>query len=268
MNHTFSTDIRRAIFSKGFYIAVIGMMIAIIIGAFDKILPIFQEGIAGGLANGFHIEILISSLSSGTMLLCVPIICALPYTASVLDDIKSGYIKSYILRSDRKRYTVAKAVAAALSGGLALFIGIMFCYLIFALIFSPMELAIIPTEIQTDIGMMTETIAQPSMFMKVLGKGLMFFLCGSLWSLVGLALATGTQSRYMAYASPFILYYVLIILAERYFKDFVLLNPKEWLIPTQEWPGGNWGISLLIIELIILVSIAFALLCKRRLSNE
>lgn len=268
MNHTFATDIHRALFSKGFYIAAIGMTVSLIIGAFGDILPIFQEGTAEGLPNGFHAQILLTALSSGTILLCVPIICALPYTASVIDDIKSGYIKSYILRSDRKRYTISKAAATGLSGGLALFIGIMLCYLIFALVFAPMELAVIPTDTSSDMGMMTEAVAQPSMFMEILGKALMFFLCGALWSLIGLTFATGTQSRYMAYASPFIIYYVLIILAERYFKEWTLLNPKEWLAPTQEWPGGNWGIALLVIELIILISIAFNLLCKRRLISE
>ena len=116
--------------------------------------------------------------------------------------------------------------------------------------------------------MFAQAYKPPSIFIDIFGKSLVFFLFGAFWSLVGLAFATGTDSKYMAYGSPFIIYYVLIILAERYFKNFALLNPKQWISPTEVWPGGSWGLALLMLELIVLVGLVFSFLCKRRLSSE
>lgn len=50
-----------------------------------------------------------------------------------------------------------------------------------------------------------------------LGKASMLALCGALWPLVGLACSAPTLSVHLAYASPFILYYLLVIAAARYF---------------------------------------------------
>ena len=71
----------------------------------------------------------------------------------------------------------------------------------------------------------------------------------------------------MAYASPFILYYVLIILNERYFEDLYVLYPKEWLFPSDAWVMGSFGVMLLLIELIAIVSFLFVITAKRRLVN-
>ena len=75
------------------------------------------------------------------------------------------------------------------------------------------------------------------------------------------------MSKYMAYASPFILYYVLIILNERYFENLYVLYPKEWLFPSDAWVMGGFGVILLLVELTAIVSLAFAITAKRRLSN-
>ena len=71
----------------------------------------------------------------------------------------------------------------------------------------------------------------------------------------------------MAYASPFVLYYVLIILYERYFDTLYVLYPKEWTSPSPTWMWGNLGVVLLLLELIIIMSMIFSAAAKRRLSQ-
>ena len=90
---------------------------------------------------------------------------------------------------------------------------------------------------------------------------------GALWSILGMTFAAMTNSRFMAYASPFVLYYVLIILHERYFPDLFVLYPKEWLNPQSKWMFGDWGVVLLVMELLILASILFYLVGRKRLES-
>ena len=254
----YNSDIGRALSSWGFYAGIAGMVIAIIIGAAGDVLPMLQAPEMNGLYNGFHAQTLLTALSSDVMLLCVPILAALPYTSAFVDDYKSGYLKEYLPRSGRRRYITGKVAATAVSGALVMFIGIIIAYVLFALVFTPMEQ--VPDEQMTQM-------MQPHFFADILGRGFVFALCGALWSLVGAMLAAVTMSKYMAYASPFIIYYVLVILSERYIKDVYVLNPKQWLGAGEVWPGGIWGIALLVAQLAAIVAIGYGIRVSRRLGD-
>ena len=93
------------------------------------------------------------------------------------------------------------------------------------------------------------------------------FLSGAFWSLCGLTLATMTGSKYMAYASPFIIYYVLIILYERYFDRIYVFYPKEWTNPSSKWMLGNFSVIMLLLGLTVAVSMVFFFTAKRRISQ-
>ncbi len=254
----YNSDIGRALSSWGFYAGIAGMVIAIIIGAAGDVLPMLQAPEMNGLYNGFHAQTLLTALGSDVMLLCVPILAALPYTSAFVDDYKSGYLKEYLPRSGRRRYVTGKVAATAVSGALVMFIGIIIAYVLFALVFTPMEQ--VPDEQMTQM-------MQPHFFADILGRAFVFALCGALWSLVGAMLAAVTMSKYMAYASPFIIYYVLVILSERYIKDVYVLNPKQWLSAGDLWPGGIWGIALLVAQLAAIVAIGYGIRVSRRLGD-
>jgi len=104
-------------------------------------------------------------------------------------------------------------------------------------------------------------------FAQVLMIAAILFLSGAFWSLVGFTFSSLTMSKYMAYASPFISYYILIILHERYFEKLYVLYPKEWLFPSDAWVLGNLGVILLLAELMAVVSLAFVITAKRRLGH-
>ncbi len=229
------------------------MILVIVLSSLESIIQAARS--TEPLQNGFHAQFIITTLSSDWVTLALPILCALPFTATFVDDVKSGFIKQYLHRSGIKTYIKAKLIACGLSGGFTLFFGIVIAYCLSVLIFTPMELALGEGE-----------IAQPY-FAQVLMIAATLFLSGAFWSLVGFTFAALTMSRYMAYASPFILYYVLIILNERYFKDLYVLYPKEWLFPSNAWVLGSLGVILLLAELTAVISLAFVITAKRRLSN-
>lgn len=224
------------------------------IAAFNDMFSAFRSLKEGLLANGYHVTLLQSALTSDTMTLALPILSALPFTASYIDDIRSGFIKEYLPRTRRRDYIAGKLTACLLSGGCALVLGVLLFYGGSALVFLPLEMVL-------EEGMEAEPWLGP-----LLDSCILMFCSGAFWSLVGMTMSAVTGSGYMAYAAPFILYYVMIILCERYFTMLYVCYPREWLNP-EEWTGGIWGVVVLLGELSALFAVWFAFTVQRRLSQ-
>ena len=254
------TDIKRALTSWGFWTCAAGMALTLVISAGGSIMNLGRPGSV--LLPGAYEGILADALSSDLVLLAVPILCAIVYTSSFVDDVASGCIKFYMPRCGTRPYIVARTVSTALSGGLALFAGIAVAYLVFYAVFAPFEKMPAPED-------MAALSATPlSLFWDLLAQAVLFMLCGSLWALVGQLFASLTMSRYAAYASPFIFYYVLVILAERYLKDAYALNPKHWLNLDGLQTGSVFSAVPLLAGIIAVAGLLFGLIAKRRLQRE
>ena len=250
ITYSASSDIKRALSAKGFLFGIAGMVLMITVASINSIVSI-----KGVLANGYHAQLILTALTSEDVALVLPILCTLPFAAVFVDDIKSGFIKQYLPRSGVPAYIKGKILASSLSGGLVLVAGLFIAYGVSALVFTPMEAAL-----------EADQIAQPY-FAEIFTKSLTLFLSGAFWSLTGFTLASTTMSRYMAYASPFVLYYVLIILHERYFADFYVLYPKEWMAMSQPWVLENLGVWILLLVLCAVIGLLFSMMAKRRLEN-
>lgn len=246
-----AASMRSAIGTKTFWIGVAAMAAVMIVAG--------MQSLAGGdpaklLPYGTHITMIMSAIKSDMVTFAAPIICTLPYAASYVDDLKSGFIKEYLPRAGARGYIGGKLVACGITGGLVLFLGVLAAYPLAALGFLPMEAAATGKETLPYLG-------------EVLGSASMFFFAGMFWSLVGLCLAGATKSRYMAYAAPLVLYYLLIILYERYFNQLYVVYPREWLNPSKLWQIGGLGVALLLLEFSAAVSIAFGILAKKQLEK-
>ena len=204
-------------------------------------------------AYGFHINLILSALTSEGMMLALPLLCALPYTTSFIDEVRSGFAKECLPRTTIRSYVVGKALACALSGGLTVALGAVLAYILSALVFLPIEAAL-PLGAEA-----------PGYFAQLLWRVALLFASGAFWALVGLTFATLTNSKYMAYASPFVACYVLVILYERYFDTLFVLYPKEWINPSDRWVFGNSGVLLLVLEFTVIAALAFGAAAKRRL---
>ena len=250
MTHSVSSDIKRALSAKGFFFGIAVMVLMVAIASINSI-----TSIQGVLANGYHAQLILTALTSEDVTLALPILCTLPFAAVFVDDVKSGFVKQYLPRSGIPAYIKGKILASSLSGGLVLVFGLFISYGLSALVFTPMEAAL-----------EADQTAQPY-FAEILTKSLTLFLSGAFWSLTGFTLASMTMSRYMAYASPFVLYYVLIMLHERYFADFFVLYPKEWLAMSEPWVLENLGVWILLLVMSAIISLLFGMTAKRRLEN-
>ncbi len=246
-------DIKRAVFSRPFLIAYGGMVLCLIIGAFSDALSVFRMEKVHVL-YGYHRELLLNALSSDIILFAVPILAAIPYTTAFTDDVKSGYLKPYLTRTSVTKYILGKGIGAAISGGLALVLGILTALGIFALVFSPIEVY--------------GEYAVESKIPDIILRLFLFFFSGAMWASVGLLASSLTQNVYLAYAAPFIFYYVLIILQERYFRTTFMLNPKNYLTMQGAWPLEGKSAALTLLMLVLILQLVFYMTAQTELRDD
>ena len=130
-------------------------------------------------------------------------------------------------------------------------IGSLCAYGLTALVFLPLEQIVEnPPDLAAQIGQ----------------KFFLLFINGGIYAVLGMTMSTIMESKYIAYASPFIVYYLLVILYERYFPDAWLLYPKNWLDP-EIWPYGVGSAALFLLELTFLCGLVFYIRGKRRLEQ-
>lgn len=245
------SSIRQALSGRGFLLSLCGTAAVIFLSSIKAIVTAFRSETL--LVFGYHHDFIASALGSDGMTLALPLLAALPFTAAFLDDLKSGFLKEYLPRTTPTGYLLGRITGCLLSGALALCLGVFLAYAVAVLLFLPLERA------PTDPALIGKLIRE-------LRQTLELMACsGALWSAVGLLLGTVTGSKYMAYASPFVLYYVLIILHERYLPDLFILYPKEWIAPSAHWQFGVTGVLLLVGELTVLASLGFFVTAGRRL---
>jgi len=224
------------------------LVILVFISSIDELIQIFRT--MSRLPNSFHTSFLLSSLYSNTITSFIPILSVIPFAGSYVDDMKSRFVRFFLIRTSYSSYFISQIGACFLCGGFVVFLGILLAWGVSSLLFLPLEMAM-------DIFTASNT---------TLTKNLaLLFLSGGLWAVVGMTMSTLMESKYIAYASPFVIYYLLVILYERYFPDWFLICPREWVNPSGLWPLGFWGPAILIIELTALFSLIFVCRVGRRL---
>lgn len=251
-------NLKQALLSRGFLMAAAAAAFVLLLSSVEGFVTAFRSSEL--LMFNYHTEFILTALNGNVMTLALPILCALPYTAAFVDDIKSGFYKLYLSRTTVGGYIAGKITACALAGALAILLGILAAWGIEVLVFLPKEAA--PVEYITSTGENVKNVASP-----LWEKLLLYGISAAFWSLVGMLFATLTNSKYMAYASPFVIYYVLIILNERYFSSMYVVYPKEWLNPSVLWEYGSAGVILVIGEYIAVTALCTALAARRRLRN-
>ena len=104
---TVASNLRQAVGSWGFLLSLAGAALIPLLSSVQGILAGFRS--AELLSPGFHSDLIMGALSSEAMALALSILAALPYTASFIDDVKSGFIKEYLPRTTEPFYMVDKS---------------------------------------------------------------------------------------------------------------------------------------------------------------
>ncbi|MDO4544417.1 MAG: hypothetical protein Q4C01_07690, partial [Clostridia bacterium] len=175
------TDLKRAIFARGFAIAVLGTMLCLCIAAFSDVYGILFSDF-NFCVFGEHNTIVQQALSSNVLLLAAPILASIPYTTAFVDDIKSGYLKVYLTRTNVGSYVSGKIIACALAGGLALFVGLMLGWGVITLV-------LLPTEVYPDYPV--HSVAGEIIF-----RFGLYFAMGMLFAEIGMFASTAAKNAY------------------------------------------------------------------------
>lgn len=242
-------NLKQSIVNRSFFFAAFGVPLILFLSNFGILLPILRS-VNGQLSISYYFYFLQTAISSEAMQLVLPIAAALPFTSSYFDDLHSGFIKVHLPRTGYKQYIMGKLIGCFSSGGLAPVMGVLLFSIISGIVFLPKvsHFSILSVSLN-DVSWIPE-------------NGILLFFSGAFWSLLGMTASALTNSKHMAYAAPFILFYVLVIMSERYFKNIVYLNPKTWIVPDV----GIWGIGLPLF-FSVFVSTAFAHFAGRRLRS-
>lgn len=166
----------------------------------------------------------------------VPVLASVPYSTAFLNDYQSGFIKEYLPRCGKTPYILGKFISCGVSGG-ALLATACFIY--------------------------AQTAKEEAAVMKLC----LVFLSGMLWAVISAALAAAANSVYVAYGGAFVLFYVLIILYERYFQALYCLYPVEWYAPKHTWVFGDTGIILMLTGAIWIIGIVYYEILRRCLEG-
>ncbi len=253
MRIAITSGIRQSIMTRRFILGILFMAAVIFLSSIDAMTEAFRS--EEPLAYGWHGDFILKALDADAITICLPIVCALPYAASFVDDVKTNYLKLYISRTSNRGYILGKAAGCLVSGGAVIVLGLWLAYGVSAVLFTPLE------------GPLEPDAEAPEYAMTLLRNCGLIFLSGGFWSLFGMTMSALMESMYIAYAAPFIFYYVLIILCERYFTSLYVVYPKAWLSPGEEWSMGRWGPALVIGELIAVTALGFGAAVRKRVRS-
>lgn len=235
-------DIKRALGGRNFWTAMLAASAVLAMGT--------KFVWSGELEADSHLKILMEAMKSDITVFMLPIIAVLPYTTAFVDEVSSGFGKFCLLRTNRFSYVAGKAAGAWTGAAAALAGGAFLNSFIYWLIFSPLEAA-------GGGGIWGEFAAQ----------AIRLGMTGGLLALLGTCLAVWMMSNYMAYIAPFVIYYFLIMLKERYFEGIYCIYPKEWIAPEHYWGDGSIGLTLFFMAWTLFLGIVCVRMMYRRLED-
>jgi len=238
-------DIKRMITGKAFWIAVI-------LSGISLLLSISWPKEWKSLDTGSTYKIFAECLASNIIIFMLPLASVLPYGEGFVCEYQTGALKTIIHRRSKKEYIKGKLTAAAFSGGIAWGFG---CLMVFFFLF----LLLFPFEIKG----MWEVDEISGTALKMLRLCMAGNICSALSGIFGGIFLSG----YMAYGMPFIIYYLLVILHERYLKQFYSIYPAEWLKLDEFWGAGAWGIWVFLLIVWIFLIIIYAMILELRLKE-
>ncbi len=179
------------------------------------------------LAAGSFLDYCKAALEGQALLFLIPIAGALPMGAAFVRESSSGFLKLYLTRTNRMEYIKRKTLQIYMGGFLPFFLaGAGMLALAFLLVY--------PLELQgaMDWGKLWQ-VARVLLRVSLSG--------GIVAGMAGIFAAV-FMNYYMAYGLPFVCYYLLVILKERYFAGMYAMYPAEWVAAKQDWGTDGSGI--------------------------
>lgn len=245
-------EFKRGFFSLSFLFSVILIALAALSGIGNLITTARTIDYVKGSIR--FIEITYQALYSEFFIFIVPITCTFGLSSSFLEDLESGLIPYYLLRTSSAKYRWGKMISCALVGAssvaMAIFLVISACFII-----CPIN----ATEI------VHLNLVSKSYYFYLIYRIGCLLLNGSFYALLGGVVSAFSVSRYMAYAAPFIFYYVISTLFDAYLSNQRFFNPRSWMMAGVS--SGNIVIAVLI-SVNVIAALGFMNIMEKRMNYD
>lgn len=228
---------------RGFQAAGLVSFLAMVLG-----FPFYQVELP--LSSGSFLKFYQTALETQTMLFLIPVAAVLSPGAAYVRESSSGFLRLYLTRTSRMEYIRTKTWRIYAGGFLPFFLAGVLGFLLCFFFLYPLELTgSIPWEKIPEV-------------LKILLR--ISFTGGILAECSGI-FAAAFQNYYMACGLPFVTYYMMIILKERYLPELYALYPGEWVVCQQDWGRDNRGIWAFFLVISLAVMLIHSLILYRRL---
>lgn len=250
MKHAIITEIKSCVCNFRFLVGVV-LIIAVALVSDGSMLQKLASSDTSPEGPGWYVAYSYC-MNSINALLFIPIAVTFAGGENAEEELRTRFSLLSYIRTGKKQYLAGKAMGLIVSGALMVFFAMTIMLLI-----SIIGFAHIPamTPEYTDVSY-------------IVSKTILSFprLClnGALWALTGGLAAVVTKNRYMAYAVPFILYYVLTVFQERYYQSLFFLSPRYWAASI--YYGDFFCITVLFAG-SLLMAFLFMWAIKRRLDH-
>lgn len=182
----------------------------------------------------------------------IPVISVLLYGGLFLREYSTGFIKLSISRTSRKKYAIGKVLETAIKSiATYLLIGGIILIIYTCFVYSIKEKQILPF----------------TQLLELILSLIRISLIGAILSVFAGALSCIFLNAYMTYGLPLVVYYLLIVIKERYLKDLYSIYPPEWISPKSYWGAGNWGLWVFLFLLLAIAMIIYRFFLEYRIEE-
>ncbi|MGZ0086540.1 hypothetical protein ACWNXI_13460 [Caldibacillus thermoamylovorans] len=242
-NGYFVSELKRAFFSRNMLISQLLIFACIFIGSFEFL---FHE-----YPGVNAIYLFMYSYSEGTsaiLSLLFPVLVSLPFAASYVTDVRTGFIHYISYRMSRKKYLVIRLLVNGLASGYVMASSLLVSFVIFLLI-KKFDVSVVDTLQITVLRRVYEHSPVLFVWMMILNS----FVCGGVFSTLALGISPLIRNHYLTIVFPFAFYIISgTLLAQiNKFLNAAMLFDLEY--------DPNLKISYVALYDFILLSIGVAL---------
>ena len=199
------------------------------------------------------------SLQAFLLFFLVPVLAALPFSASLQEDLKTGAAKNILLRCSRRQYLLAKYLAVFLSAGTVVLILLLVSLAITAATLP--SLPPVPSTFTFSVGAnsMWSKLFYTAPYLYVAGYLALIFVFSGLLACVSLPSSGLTGGRLTVQFVPLLLYLFLYLLFDM--LQMPWLSPLEFLRPAQM--ADNISFTAISVEALVLFAVPFGMFWYR-----
>lgn len=250
MAHYFREELRRAVLSRNTLVTGTLIILCLFLGSAEFIFNRYPG------VNAMYLFLFAHSKGTSSILnLLFPIIVSIPFAASYVQDVRSGFASYIFLRTSKMKYAVTRLVVNGMVSSGIVIVCMLGMYILFLLL-TGFDIGY--TE-SVSITMFNEFYKESPVlyvFFLILNSG----LCAIVFSTLGLGISTLIRNQYITLVVPFV-YYLLsgtvLIQINKYFNSAMLYDVNFY-------PENNYVNILVYDAVLLLIGIILFLLGVRK----